>query len=310
MFSGQGSQYFRMGQALYEQRPVFRHWMQRLDRIFTRAAGQSLLGTLYGQGRAKSETFDELSLTHPALFAVGFATAQTLIDGGVEPDIVLGTSVGAFIACALAGCLDVETAFAAVVGQAQAVQAHCEEGAMIAVLADPKLFEEANLSTFADLAALNFAGHFVIATSAAHVSRLEQTLRQRGLTFQRLSVRFAFHSRWIEPAGAPCTALLRSLATRAADTPIACCAGAQLLDAIPADYLWSVVRRPIRFRETIQRLESGGAVRYIDAGPAGTLATFAKYALPPGSRSQLHWILSPFGGELARLDSLALRSPA
>jgi malonyl CoA-acyl carrier protein transacylase len=56
-----------------------------------------------------------------------------------------------------------------------------------------------------------------------------------------------------------------------------------------------VVRRPIRFRETTARLEQQGSRRYIDVGPAGTLATFLKYGMSAATRSTAHGILTPFG---------------
>jgi len=64
------------------------------------------------------------------------------------------------------------------------------------------------------------------------------------------------------------------------------------------------VRRPIRFRESTARLEQRGACRYIDVGPAGTLATFLKYGLPATATSTVHSILTPFGFDQKNLAAL------
>ena len=58
-------------------------------------------------------------------------------------------------------------------------------------------------------------------------------------------------------------------------------------------------------KEAIAELESTGPYRYIDAGPAGTLATFLKYLLPKTSKSTAHAILSPFGSEQKSMEALA-----
>jgi hypothetical protein len=52
-------------------------------------------------------------------------------------------------------------------------------------------------------------------------------------------------------------------------------------------------------------LEQQGAHRYIDVGPAGTLATFLKYGLPPTTRSTVQAILTPFGGDQKNLTAVS-----
>ena len=79
---------------------------------------------------------------------------------------------------------------------------------------------------------------------------------------------------------------------------------AVITDALPQDYFWRVARNEIRCREAITLLEQRGSNRYIDIGPAGTLATFLKYGLAAGSRSTIHSILTPYGHDLKNLDAL------
>jgi acyl transferase domain-containing protein len=47
MFSGQGSHYYQMGKALYEENPVFRRWMQDADAIYQDQVGLSIINELY-----------------------------------------------------------------------------------------------------------------------------------------------------------------------------------------------------------------------------------------------------------------------
>ena len=86
--------------------------------------------------------------------------------------------------------------------------------------------------------------------------------------------------------------------------PLACCDQSAILFDLSEDYFWNVVRRQIRFRETIERLEREGARRYIDLGPSGTLATFLKYVAPATTRLTAHAILTPYGFDRKNLASL------
>jgi bacillaene synthase trans-acting acyltransferase len=305
MFSGQGSHYFHMGRELFEKNAVFRDWMLRLDGIPFRMSGLSVLETLYSGVYAKGDPFDRTLLTHPAIFMVEYSLAQTLADQGVMPDVVLGASLGSFAAAAVAGVLSAEDALSAVMCQAEALERSCEAGGMIAILADPLLFEEEFLGRHAALAAVNFASHFVITARRAELDAIEGELKRRNIGHQRLPVSFAFHSAWIDAAREPFVAAMRSVPRTAARLPLVCCDRAGMVSGLEDDHLWDVVRRPIRFREAIAALELRGPCRYIDAGPAGTLATFLKYSLPRTTRSTTHAILTPYGVDLKNLAAVA-----
>jgi bacillaene synthase trans-acting acyltransferase len=304
MFSGQGSQYFQMGRVLFDQEPVYRERLLSLDEVLRSLCGRSVVDALYLAGRGKADTFDELALTHPAIFMVEVALAELLIEKGVVPDLVLGCSLGSFAAAVVAGCITAEDALVAVVRQAEVVRAHCEEGGMIAVLGERSLLEEAFLPRDCDLAAENFATHFVVSANRPGLERIEAGLRERRVTFQRLPVRYAFHSRWIDPAQASLELLTQSLKPGPAKLPVVCCASAARLSSLHANYFWSVVRHPMRFREAIAALEDEEPCRYIDLSPSGTLATFLKYILPASSRYSAQAVMTPYGQETRHLAAI------
>src|SRR6266545_1104130 len=267
MFSGQGSQYFQMGRELYDCDATFREWMIRLDGIAQELSGRSVIETIYSDARGKGDIFDRTLMTHPAIFMVEISLAQSLIQSGVRPDMVLGASLGSFAAAAVAGFISVEDALTAVTGQAIALEECCEPGGMIAVLADPALFAEDFLSGRSELAAVNFSSHFVVSARRAELAEIEAALMRRNIGYQRLPVSFPFHSQWMERAKAAFESFMQSIRRKQGWLPMACCDQAAILSELSDDYFWNVVRRPIRFRETIARLEQQGASRYIDVGP-------------------------------------------
>jgi bacillaene synthase trans-acting acyltransferase len=304
MFSGQGSHYFQMGRELFDQEPVFRNRMLRSDQIVRELSGESVIETLYLAGQGKADLFARTALTHPAIFMVELSLAELLMQQDVVPDIVLGSSLGSFAAATVAAFIDAEDALTAVMRQATTLEACCEEGGMIAVLADPAVYAEDFLSKHSDLAAINFSSHFVISAKHTELAEIEANLKRRNLTFQRLPVSIAFHSRWMDPARLPFETFMKSIRCNTGVLPMMCCERAVTLSALPGGYFWSAVRNPIRFRDAIAELELQGACRYIDVGPAGTLATFLKYVLPADSKSTLHSVLTPFGQDRKNLASL------
>lgn len=305
MFSGQGSQHFHMGRSLYDGNPTFRTWMDRLDEVARRVSGQSVLAALYEDGRGKGEPFDRLVVTHPAIFMVEYSLAQSLMEAGVRPDMVLGVSAGSFAAAAVAGFIGAEEALTVAIRQAAALEASCEPGGMTAVLGDPALYTESFLSSRSELAAINFASHFVVSARRTELGDAEAALKQRGVSYLRLPVSYAFHSQWMDEAKAPFESSMKSIRWQQGRLPLVCCDRTDILSDLADSFFWDVVRRPIRFRETIARLEQQGPRRYIDVGPAGTLATFLKYGLPAASTSKVHTILTPFGTDQKNLAAVA-----
>ncbi len=303
MFSGQGSQYYQMGKELFAQHAVFRDWMLRLDELAYRESGKRVLDAIYSS--AKSEVFDRTLLTHPAIFMVEYALAQCLIHEGIRPDMVLGASLGSFAAAAVAGYVELEDAMRAVVGQAKAFEASCERGGMIAVLAEPLLYEEDFLRNHSAMAGVNLANHFVVSAAGHSLAFIEQNLRQQGVSHQRLAVSFAFHSPWIDPAREQFVSCMQTIAVRSGEIPIVCCARAATLSKLPEGFFWQVVCQPIHFKKTVDCLEQqDGPYRYIDVGPSGTMATFVKYNLSASSLSTGHSILTPFGRDRKNFDAL------
>jgi bacillaene synthase trans-acting acyltransferase len=304
MFSGQGSQYFHMGKAIYDGDETFRAWMARLDSIARERYGLSVIEAIYSPEHGKADIFDRTVLTHPAIFMVEYSLAQSLMQAGVRPDMVLGVSLGSFAAATVAGFIDVEDALTAVIQQAIALEESCERGGMTAVLADPKLFSEDFLSDCSELAAVNFSSHFVIAARSAELAEIEAVLSRQHISYQRLPVSLPFHSQWIERAKPPFVSFMRSIRHKQGRLPLVCCERSAVLSDLDDDYFWNVVRRPIRFSDTISLVEGQYCCRYIDVGPAGTLATFLKYSLPPTTQSSVHAILTPFGLDQKNLAAL------
>lgn len=303
MFSGQGSQYYQMGRELFEGNDVFRYWMLTLDNLVRPMVGASIVEQLYGRNGV-ADSFDCLLYTHPAIFMVEYSMAQTLIETGVQPDCVLGVSMGEYAAAVVSGVISIEACLNALIRQVEILGSSCVQGGMLAVLHKPGLFDETPLFfENAELAAVNYAEHFVISGSIQRLEKITGYLKEKNLVFQRLPVSFAFHSSLIEPGGLDYTKHLRSISLSPPKVPFVSCATASTHTTVCDEHFWQVIRRPILFEQTIRTISSSNESIYLDLGPSGTLSTFIKY-ISLANIPQSHAIMSPFSGDMERLEKV------
>lgn len=303
LFSGQGSHYYQMGRDLYEQNRCFRACMERMDRLAQELLGTSVVQTLYG-ACGKGDPFDDIRLTHPAIFMVEFALATTVVEMGIEPDYVLGASLGTFAALAIAGCIHADVALERVIQQGLSIARECPKGGMIAVLDSPRVYEESPfLQARSVIAGQNFATHFVLSAPQDNLVGIEHFLARLRITNQRLLVGYPFHSAWIEPLRERLLDTCGVDGIRLSATPMICCALGGIVSDMPSDYFWRVAREEIAFMRVIADLERSGPFDYLDFGPSGTLSTFLRYLLPDASASRRFSFMTPFGQDSESLAS-------
>ena len=310
LFSGQGSQYYQMGKMLYEHQPVFRDCMERLDVMAASLTGQSVLSTIYASDKHPADTFDSIMLTHPAIFMVEYALSRLLMEKGVIPDYLLGTSLGEFTAAVVAGVLSEKEAIACLIKQAQLFENSLKPGGMIAVLADYRIFSEtAVLYENSTLAGINFESHFVISGNQQNLKMIENHLNAKNIIFQRLPVPFGFHSAAIDFIEAPFKQIHARVPFAAPNIPLLSCALGTTVNRIDPIYLWKVVRQPIQFKDIIGSLGFRDDAIFIDLGPSGTLATFLKYILKPDVQSAVFPVLTPYGNDAENLSKIDTIKP-
>lgn len=302
MYSGQGSQYFGMGRELYQHEPAFRDAMDDCAARVKALNGRDLVAELYDPARRHDE-LDELALSHPALFSIGHALTRLLAQRGVEPDAVLGYSLGEYVAAVTAGVLSLADALTAVVTQSRLIGQLAGGGGMLSVLA-PASHVERHPALYAGttLASDNFEQNFVVSGAKPVLAALKRQLDDAGIVSVQLPVAHAFHSAAMEPIHAPFGALLQGLRFGAPRLPFYSAACAGRAAAIDAPHWWRVARQPVRFRQTVDAAIADGPCRFIDLGPSGTLATFIKHGY--GGRVPQAPAINQFGRNLQSVAKL------
>ena len=101
-YTGEGSQWVGMGQALYECEPVVRAVLDRCDAILREERGASLLDAMFGRAD------DDPAWTQPALYALECALTALWSSVGIRPSAVVGQGLGELAAAQAAGVFGLE----------------------------------------------------------------------------------------------------------------------------------------------------------------------------------------------------------
>ena len=143
---------------------------------------------------------EQTAYAQGALFALQMALVALWRGWGVEPDVVLGHSVGQYAAACMAGVFTLEEGLRLLVERGRLLGALPAGGAMAAVFAPAARVAEA-VRAHADLSiAADNGTHVVVSGPASAVASLTSDLESAGLRCQRLATSHAFHSALVEPA--------------------------------------------------------------------------------------------------------------
>jgi len=303
MFPGQGSQYYCMAEDLYRRQPIFKKWVDNLDEIVRQRLGVSIISHLVDKRHKAGDPFDRLLYTHPAIFMVEYALSRIFEENDVKPDWVLGASLGEFVSAAICGVMPVREALELVMDQAEIFENQGPAGGMLAIFDSPSLFEESPvLKELTELASVDYARHFVVAGKIGALKEVEVFLAEKGITYQRLPVKYPFHSSLIDPVAPVFSRCLERMKFHHPDRPFLSGTFGKSPGVLPRDYFWQIVRLPMRFPTIFSEIETGGDCIYLDLGPSGTMANFVKNNLEPGAGSLFFPLMSPFGRDSERVE--------
>jgi acyl transferase domain-containing protein/SAM-dependent methyltransferase len=288
LFTGQGAQYPGMARELYEGEPAFRAAIERCAAAVSQELPRPLLDVVYGE---TSGELNETAYTQPALFAVEWALAELWRTWGLEPAVVLGHSVGEYVAATVAGVFDVEEAIRLVATRGRLMQALPRSGAMAAVFASEARVQEAIAGqTGIAIAAVNGPANVVVSGTAEVVDTVLLALAAAGVRSERLRVSHAFHSPLMEPMLSEFRRLAAAVQYRRPRLELVSNVTGALVshDEMSGPEYWvRHVREPVRFSDGLAATQRAGVKTWLEIGPHPVLAGLGAQCVSEGT-----WVAS------------------
>tara|TARA_R110001606_G_scaffold26447_4_gene85369 strand:+ start:14316 stop:18620 length:4305 start_codon:yes stop_codon:yes gene_type:complete len=286
LFPGQGSSHNLMGQDWMRSSRHYRDVIGRLDDMLGELGEAPFLASAFESGAIRSGW--EIPVQ---LFAHQYALTEVWRAFGIQPDMVLGHSLGEIAAALVAGIIDLPQALKFVVRRSQLMEAGTEPGSMLSVRCDEvqlrKLIEAAAQQV--EISGVNADNLYTVSGGSEAIAILEKQCRSANVAVMALPVPYACHSRYMDP-------IMEEIGNAAGEVTfsppaiplISSMTGALEVDQIQSASYWqSQIRQAVNFRGAADTLlnAAGENCTFVEIGCGTTLLSLCRLA---GKRQHLY----------------------
>jgi len=273
LFSGQGSQYEKMGKDLYGC-AVIRDVYDRASEIF----GFDII-----KESESGENFSKTGFSQPCVFTLSISILEYLKQNGFKYDGVAGFSLGECTALYGSGITSLEDTIKIVKYRSQAMEKASQEGngAMMAVLGLNDQTIEAVLKTldgFCVPVNYNCDGQTVIAGDISIIEKAGEALKEAGAKrCMKLSVSSAFHTKYMDTASIELKDSIKDIKYNNPRIDFYTNVdGKKLTEIDLGEHLRRQMVSPVYFKDQINNMIADGYDKFIEIGPGKTLSGFVK----------------------------------
>lgn len=302
LFPGVGDQYVGMAHGLYENWTVFRDEVDRCAAILQAHLGLDIREVIYPASRSWQKTganrgidlkkmlgrsaddsddpetarLNRTRFAQPALFTIEYATARLWQSFGVHPDVLIGHSMGEYVAACLAGVLSLPDALRLITARAGLVD-DLPAGAMLSVML-PEAELGALLPPDLFISLINGPANCVVAGAPERVAEFEKQLEAREVICRRIQNGHAFHSRMLDPIISRFEAVVAGVSLREPTLPYTSNVTGDWVSARSATdpgYWCRHLNHTARFSDALHRLWQLENPILLECGPGRTLGMLA-----------------------------------
>jgi acyl transferase domain-containing protein/aryl carrier-like protein len=273
--SGQGPQWWGMGRELLAEEPIFREVIERCDFLVRELGDWSLLEELT---RDESDSrMEETAIAQPAIFAIQAALAGLWRHWGVEPEALVGHSVGEVAAAHLSGALTFEDALRVIFHRGRCMDFASARGKMLAVGVPEdearKLLRGREGEVV--LAAVNSPSSVSLSGEPRALAEIAERLEADGTFHRFLRVNYAFHSPMMDGTREPLLAALSGITPAPTRLPLYSTVTGKPIEGteLGAEYWWSNVRETVRFQTAVETLLEDGYDTFLELAPHPVLSS-------------------------------------
>lgn len=280
-FPGMGVQYVRAGRALYESDDEFRAAVDTCCELAT-AHSVDMFPVLFPDDSGIDEAVANLRLPtwgQLGIFIVEYALAKCLLKAGLQPEMMIGHSVGEYAVACLAGIFTLEEAIRLVAARGRLMSA-TKPGAMMAVGMSASEVERI-LPADLDIAAMNAPEQTVVAGPISAIAAFEDHFAGTNILHTVLGTSVAAHSSLMDAIMSEFREVVQSVQPR----PTRHCIASTLLGSIDQASLMSEreywirhLREPVRFLDGARAILERGPVLLLEVGPGRALAGMTRQA--------------------------------
>jgi acyl transferase domain-containing protein/acyl-CoA synthetase (AMP-forming)/AMP-acid ligase II/pimeloyl-ACP methyl ester carboxylesterase/acyl carrier protein len=306
IFTGQGSQYHQMGYELYQSSATFKNTVDYCEQILSQYLDKPITEILFD--KENEDLLNQTIYTQPSLFVIEYALAKLWLTWGIKPAIVMGHSVGEYVAATVAGVFSLEDALKLIAYRGKLMQKLPLDGGMVCLFTNLTTAENL-ISQFLgklEISVINGDTNIVISGYQTDIDKLVIEAGKKHIKSKKLSVSHGFHSFLMQPILEEFKAIAETIDYHLPRLPIVSNVTGKLIhqEIATADYWVNHIIKPVQFSQSVEYLQQENYQVFLEIGTKPILLGMTKYLLASENEDKEYLYLPSLKKETSNWQTL------